>query len=104
LWRACWREDYWDVWGIKRGGDRAMMMSMTGFETHSIMAIQSMPVEEKTIEQQILDLEEIIEFLEKIWLEELDIQEAIDPEAWKDFMDTVYYNLLELQTADIQYD
>jgi parallel beta-helix repeat protein len=98
LWRACWREDYWDVWGIKRGGDRAMMMSMTGFETHSIMAIQSMPVEEKTIEQQILDLEEIIEFLEKIWLEELDIQEAIDPEDWKDFMDAVYNNLYELQT------
>jgi len=42
--------------------------------------------------------------LEQIWLEEPGIQEAIDPEDWKDFMDAVYYNLLELQTADIQYD
>ncbi len=80
-----------------------MMMSMTGFETYS-MTIQSMPVEEKTAEQQILDLEEIVEFLEKIWLEEPDIQEAVDPEAWKDFMDAVYNNLLELKTTGIQYD
>jgi hypothetical protein len=106
LWEACWRDPYWEVWGRKDGGGESMMrtMSMAGFEAHSMMAIQSMPVEEKTAEQQILDLEEIIEFLEKIWLEEPDIQEAIDPEAWNDFMDAVYNNLLELQTDGIPND
>jgi uncharacterized repeat protein (TIGR01451 family) len=105
LWEACWRENYMEVWGVTSGSQELMMMSMmTDFEVYPSMAGYDVSVEEKTIEQQILDLEEIIEFLEKIWLEESDIQEAIDPEDWKDFMDAVYNNLFELQTVDIQCD
>jgi hypothetical protein len=105
LWEACWREDYWDVWGIRSGGESMMMsMPMTGFETTSTRAVQSVPVEEKTVEQQILELEKMIEFLEKIWLEEPDIQEVIDPKDWKDFMDAVYDGLIELRDGETRFD
>jgi hypothetical protein len=51
----------------------------------------------ESIEEQILSLEDCIELLEKLWLEEPDIQQEIDPADWKTFMDAVYQGLLELQ-------
>jgi hypothetical protein len=112
LWEACWREDYWDVWGIASGCELMLMRSMQDFVSpaqagiltdHSAAAHLFEP-EEKTVDQQILDLKEMIQFLEEIWLEEPDIQQVIAPDDWKDFMNAVYENLDELQTADIRYD
>jgi hypothetical protein len=55
-------------------------------------------VEEKSIEEQILDLQGSIEFLEKLWQEEPDIQQEVDTNDWKGFMDSVYQSLSELET------
>ena len=42
-------------------------------------------------------LEDMIEFLEEIWMEDPYIQQEIDEENWKEFMDKVYYSLDELK-------
>ncbi len=55
------------------------------------------PVEEKSIAERILDLEESIELLENIWLEDPYIQQKIDPNDWNRFMDAVYDGLDELK-------
>jgi hypothetical protein len=60
--------------------------------------------EEKSITQQILDLEEAVKFLEKIWLEEPEIQREINEKAWQEFMEAVYNSLFELQMQDIRVD
>jgi hypothetical protein len=59
-------------------------------------------VEEKSIEEQILDLQDSIEFLEQIWTEESDIQQEMDPNDWKEFMDAVNQSLTDLKTQNIQ--
>jgi hypothetical protein len=46
----------------------------------------------------------IIVFLEKIWLEEPDIQQEIDVQIWQEFMDSVYQGLLDLQSIDVQIE
>ena len=59
---------------------------------------------EKTIEEQILDLEDCVELLEKIWLEEPYIQQEIDADKWQKFMDAVYETLDNLKTYDAQIE
>jgi len=59
------------------------------------------------IEQQIVELEDSIAFLEDLWLQEPDIQQQIDPDEWKAFMDAVYQGLWELQdlkTENVQLE
>ncbi len=95
LWKACWWENYIAVWSKMGGGSKgSMMMSMPMME--SVQETQM--AETKSIEEQILDLEEAIEFLEKIWMEDPYIQQEIDEESWKEFMDAVYSSLYELKT------
>jgi hypothetical protein len=57
-------------------------------------------VEEKSIKEQILDLESAIKFLEEIWMEDDQIQKEIDPDAWQKFIDSVYQSLLDLQSQE----
>jgi hypothetical protein len=65
-------------------------------------AVQEPPVvEEKSIQEQILDLQDSIQFLEQIWNQEPDIQQEMDPNAWKGFMDSVYQSLSELETQQV---
>jgi hypothetical protein len=61
-------------------------------------------VEEISIEKQILDLQDAIEFLKQIWTEESDIQKEIDADEWQQFMDTVCQNLLDLQMENAQME
>ena len=66
-------------------------------------AVAETPViQEKSVQEQMFDLASAIVFLEQIWLEEPDLQQEIDAEAWQEFMDSVYQNLLDLQTGTIQ--
>jgi hypothetical protein len=58
----------------------------------------SQPVDEKSIAEQLLTLKECVEFLEKIWLEDEQIQQEIDPDDWERFMDSVYNSAVELKT------
>ena len=96
------------VWGGRSGGEGVLMMSMPMMKSAKAASVQTVyepsRAEEKSITQQILDLEEAVKFLEKIWLDEPDIQETIDPGAWKDFIDTVYNNLYELQMQGTRVD
>jgi hypothetical protein len=66
-----------------------------------IMAVEEQPiVVEKSIVEQILDLESVIKFLEQIWMEDDQIQQEIDPQAWQEFIDSVYQSLLDLQSQE----
>ena len=97
LWKACWKDDgLYETMGMSGGGESMMMaVPMTTTEFTSIS--EPLQIPEPTIEEQILALEDCIELLEKLWLEEPGIQQEIDPETWKEFMDSVYLGLQELQ-------
>lgn len=108
LWIACWRTDLLELlqqqsqqmMAIPSGEQESMMLlPITELSSMEQTAIEELPiVEEKSIEEQILDLQDCIEFLEQIWLEEPDIQQEIDSEAWQEFMNSVYQSMTELQT------
>lgn len=112
-WKACWYEDeYLAMYAMSSGGENlSMAASMLEFSSMESaipmeMAVEETPViEEKSIEEQILDLEDTIDFLEQIWLDEPDLQQEISSEDWQEFMDSVYQNLLDLQAEnnDEQY-
>jgi hypothetical protein len=124
LWIACWRTDLLEM-------QQQMMMQQSMIISNPVLesacstaapgcveadwvaatepsevdgqaAVQELPlVEEKSIEEQILDLQDSIEFLEQIWGNESDIQQEIDAEDWKEFMEAVYQSLSELETLKV---
>jgi len=59
---------------------------------------------EMSLEDQIIQLQEVIAFLEQIWMEDPLIQGEIDAEIRQDFMDSVYQSLLDLQTQEVQIE
>ncbi|HPP55749.1 MAG TPA: hypothetical protein PK054_04120, partial [Anaerohalosphaeraceae bacterium] len=106
LWRACWeqsRMNFIQTTLYPMIGGRESMMSMREF----VFPAENLSATEQTkksIEQQILKMEEAIDFLEKIWLGEPNIQEEINPEDWQEFMKAVYKGLFELQTQNVQVE
>ena len=64
-----------------------------GIQTVSEPAVQS----ELSIEEQIADLQDSIEFLESLWSSDPNIQQEIDADDWQQFMDAIQDSLLELQ-------
>ncbi len=84
------------------------MLSLPGsaisFQTVIPSQAPNPAVEEMSIEQQILNLQDTIVFLEKIWLEDPAIQQEIDAKDWQEFMDSVYQSLLEFQIDSIQLE
>lgn len=97
LWRACW---------VNPEDVQMQQMTLSGGE-ELVMFTQSEPltempaIEEKSVQEQILDLASTIVFLEQIWLEEPDLQQQISAEDWQVFMDTVYQNMLDLHTGAV---
>jgi hypothetical protein len=125
LWIACWRADLLEL----QQQQTMQMMSGLVLPVVSMVAssqaealtvecavvipaqagIQSASeivaiVDEKSIAEQIADLQDSIEFLEQIWNQEPDIQQEIYAEEWQDFINSVKSNLLELQTEIIQIE
>jgi hypothetical protein len=124
LWVACWKLEEINASMMMSGSEQQMQQSMmlvpeseavifaqsqaevfipaeTGIQLDSV----SVPVvEEKSIAQQIADLQDSIEFLEQIWNQEPDIQQEIDAEGWQEFMNSVKNSLLELQTEAVQIE
>jgi hypothetical protein len=97
LWVACWRTDIWQPeMMMSAGGD---MLRMSEVEP---MYLETPAVQEKTTQEQILDVVLAIVQLEQIWLEEPDIQQTISPDDWQRFMEAVYQNLLEFQIEAVQ--
>jgi len=116
LWVACWRTDLLElqqqqsgqmmmsvpplpaVRMIEPSESEISMMETVVIPTETLMVEDVLAVEEMSIQEQILDLQICIEFLEKLWTEEPDIQQEINSEDWKEFMDAVYQSLSELET------
>jgi parallel beta-helix repeat protein len=110
----CWKACYvnFDTWmhtfGLVDGDTDEMYESQTSSATvlntqkkpAPVVEEQAVVVEEKSIQEQILDLESAIKFLEEIWMEDDGIQQEIDPDAWQKFMDSVYQSLLDLQSQE----
>ena len=98
LWTACWRTDLQSE------------MMMAGFGETQIKPMEMVisakaeiqTVQEKTTQEQILDLAFAVVQLKTLWLEEPDIQQQIDPEKWQRFMEAVYGYLLELHNESVQ--
>ena len=99
LWKACWldlEEMQMQQMMSGLGGEELFSIEST-FEPVKTMHLESPPVQEKSAEEQILDLATAIVFLEQLWFEEPNIQQEINADDWQRFMDAVYQNLLELQ-------
>jgi hypothetical protein len=103
LWRACWVNlEEMQAQQMMSGED----MMFTGEELlFSTATVTSEPVvEQKSVQEQMLDLASAIVFLEQIWFEEPDLQQQICPEDWQEFLDAIYQNLLDLQTGAAQIE
>jgi hypothetical protein len=84
LWEACWREDYWDVWGMKDDGGARMLVLGEGEEMTAISMMKSFttPSEQsvckpdsETLAKNILL---ILEEVDKIMEEEPENYEALN--------------------------
>jgi len=116
LWIACWKlEEINAMTAMMSGGEESMLMG--GEEQIQVLSTEFMETEalqtvseplmiqpEPTVEEQILQLQDTIVFLEQIWLEEPDLQQQISAEDWQAFLDAVYQNLVDLQTETIQIE
>ena len=97
LWVACWRLDM-------QPEELQQMTSMVpdgGVLTQSLSAssasIESTTVvPDKSAREQLIDLEDTIQFLEKLWLDDPSVRQEIDPDEWQQFMDKVYDGFNEL--------
>jgi hypothetical protein len=94
LWQACWLNENIEPMYVQQ------MQMFSVMEAAPELSV----VEEKSVQEQISDLAKTIFSLEKLWLEEPDIQQQIDPEVWQRFMETVYGSLLELQIDTVQIE
>jgi hypothetical protein len=103
LWRACWITE--DI-ELLSDGQMQMMRGGEQLQMFSVMEVapELSVVEEKSVQEQIGDLAKTIILLEKLWLEEPDIQQQIDPEIWQRFMEAVYGDMLNMKTDDIQIE
>jgi hypothetical protein len=108
LWTACWRLDL-QALSQQMMINVAEASSFGAFqESEPLYSAQFLQMEsaqtvvEESIEQQILNLQDTIAFLEQIWLEEPDIQAEISSEDWQEFVDAVYLHLSELTTKHEQ--
>jgi subtilisin family serine protease len=87
-WKACYLSfDRWFyTFGQIDGDTDEMMESQT---TASTMSFQS-GITPIAVEDQLQNAQEVVEFLEKLWLEDPEIQYQIDTQQWTDFMTQIY--------------
>ena len=96
LWMTCTRMEELPVQMMSMG----MGMQKSMFEGLATIAknqwLQPSTAPKLTIEEQIEQLKEIIDFLEEIWFDE-ELQKEIDHQDWDDFMNKVYNSMEELK-------
>lgn len=99
LWKACWVD-------LEEMQMQQMMSAGESMQTFAMSEITSEPpvIQQKSVQEQMVDLATAILFLEQIWLEDPLIQQEIDAQAWQGFMDAVYQNLMELQAVTVQLE
>ncbi|MEJ5260519.1 MAG: choice-of-anchor Q domain-containing protein [Anaerohalosphaeraceae bacterium] len=102
LWKACWL-DIEQIQGMGSGGGDMLLMGGDFMGLKDMQsASEAIEQPEVSIEGRISHLQEAIAFLERIWREDPEMQKDIDAEVWKNFMDTVYQGLLELQADSVR--
>jgi hypothetical protein len=107
LWQACWKTDvYW----AENSQPEMLMFAVQedtlftrsrAVETASMDAVLA---QQQAIRDQIGSLAKAVFFLEKLWLDEPEIQQQIGPDDWQQFMDVIYSSVLELQNGTIQIE
>ncbi len=94
LWKACYVN--FDTWLYTLGEVEGDTDGMFGSQTSTAMTLnmekKSTPkyAQEKTIEEQYTDIQEIADFLEVLWYEDPTVREEIDEQQWADFMNHIY--------------
>ncbi|NLW84751.1 MAG: DUF1565 domain-containing protein [Phycisphaerae bacterium] len=99
LWKACWVDLEEMQMQQMMGGDEELMMFAQTETVEEVLIIQ-----DKSVQEQLLDLATAVIFLEQLWLEEPYIRQEINAEDWQRFMEAVYGNLLELQSGTVQIE
>ncbi len=97
LWTACWRTDLQPEMRMTGFGEESLLNS--GFELHTF---ESQAISEKVTQEQVLELAMTIVQLENLWLEEPDVQQQIDADDWRRFMEAVYQSFHDIATETIQ--
>jgi hypothetical protein len=106
LWTACWRFDLHELMTqqlmagsgemvLMGGRDRLMTSSVFMLAEPNMKEIPS----ETSIQQQIIDLQQSITFLEEIWMTDDLIRQEISEEDWQAFMNALYESFEGLQPA-----
>jgi uncharacterized repeat protein (TIGR01451 family) len=102
LWVACWRQDL-------QPEQLEMMMSMsvpqaepqfTSLQVQSVKTAVSVESAPKPIRQQIIEFTDTVRFLEQLWLTDDSIQQEIDAGEWRQFMEKVYQNMIDLKKLE----
>jgi hypothetical protein len=100
LWVACWRKDL-------QPEQLGMMMRMalgSGLLTQSLSVSSAVTTTaitaEKPIREQIIELKDTVQFLERLWLTDDSIQQEIDTGEWREFMEKVYQSMGDLQMSE----
>lgn len=119
LWKACWLDlEELQLQQMAFGSgeelltvgiaDQTLMTSQPSLVTADAASVIPAQAEIQTpqisVEAQILELKDSINFLEKLWLEDPAIQQEIDPEGWQEFMNALYQSMAELQTEIVQLE
>jgi hypothetical protein len=99
LWIACWLDSQMQqmMSMMPEGGVQIELLSMDITESTATTIIH-----EKTIQQQVIELEDTVEFLEQLWLTDDSIQQEIDADVWLRFMNQVYECAIEIQIMETE--
>jgi hypothetical protein len=99
-WVACWRLEL-------QPEQLEMMMSMApvgGMQMQPLLSSStlttSVVIIEKPINEQIIELKDTIQFLERLWLNDPTIQQEIDAGEWQQFIRKVQDSVNELKTMN----
>ncbi|HOQ05662.1 MAG TPA: hypothetical protein PKY88_10670 [Anaerohalosphaeraceae bacterium] len=84
------------------GGDMLLMSGVPVRLEDRRFAFEAIEHPEVSIEDQISQLQEAITFLERIWQEDPEVQQDIDAEVWKNFMNMVCQSFLEWQADGVR--
>ncbi|RKY06997.1 MAG: hypothetical protein DRP65_10995 [Planctomycetota bacterium] len=91
-WQACWK-DLEKGFSMMAMGSGSGMMSMESVSSEILTA----PQPEPTIEEQIEQTEQILDWLNDLWKTDEAVRDTIDKDQWKDFIDRIEAWLDELE-------
>jgi len=101
-WLACWR---YDISAIQQQAVTINALSIDGITENRLLSEDSIgtvdrkiPSPQKSIRQEVLELQDAIQFLEQLWLDDPALQETNTTESWNSFIQSLQEGLVELKT------